>query len=80
MQTVLPIEECQCRELDKLVTDRDWLDEQASRLAGWEILVRACNGQLNQPLEVSELYDKIGNHRLRWIIADLQKKVKDEGQ
>ena len=74
MQMELPIEGSRFRELDALVRDDKWLDDQANRLAGWEILVRTCRGEQIAPMGQRELCDRIGYPRIILTVAKLQQK------
>lgn len=53
-------EESRYRRLDALVTSEHWINEQAYRLAGWEMLLIVAKGRDIEPIDHLELCDRIG--------------------
>ena len=77
MQMELPFDGSRLRELDALVMDRDWVDEQVNRLAGWEILTRIAKGLEIEPMNHCELCDRIGYPRVNLTIRKIKSRVNE---
>lgn len=75
MQLELRIDGSRFRELDILVSSDEWLNEQANRLAGWEILVRTAKAEPIEPISQWDLCDRIGFPRVLATIKKIKKTV-----